>query len=95
MFIERASSLNYIDMKNLLIILAGVAACSAGCTAYVAGPPVPGPAVVSGGVVIEDRPYYTHGPRYYSRGSVYVWRPGHYVFRDGRRVWIHGRYEGH
>ncbi len=87
-------------MKKPLILLVGLAMSTAACETYVAGPPPPppgpgyygpGPSI---GVVVEDRPYYVHGPRYYSRGVVYRWRPGHYVIRNGRRVWIHGRYAG-
>ena len=82
-------------MKKLILLLL-VALSGSACTEYVASPgPAPGyysgPAV---GVVVEDRPYYSHGPRYYSRGVVYTWQPGHYVIRHGARVWIHGRYVG-
>ena len=80
-------------MKTSLALLLGITLCSGGCTAYVAGPPPPpvvaGPAV---GVVVEDRPYYIHGPYYYSRGARYVWVAGHWDYRRGQRVWIHGHY---
>ncbi len=79
-------------MKKSLILLIGVALSGGACTSYVAGPPGPGYYGPSVGVVVEDRPYYTHGGGYYLRGSRYVWVGGHYVNRRGGRVWIHGRY---
>ncbi len=80
-------------MKKSLILLLGVALSSGACTGYVAGPaPGPGYYASSGVVVVEDRPYYTHGPTYIAYGARYRWVGGHYVSRQGQRVWIHGRY---
>jgi hypothetical protein len=93
---EAQCCVSLLIMKKSLLLLFGFALCSGGCTAYVAGPP-PGPVYAgpSVGVVVEDRPYYTHGPYYVSRGARYVWVNGHYVHRHGHRYWVHGRYVIH
>lgn len=85
-----------VTMKKLLLLSLGAALCSGGCTAYVAGPPGPPPGPAYGGpsigVVVDDRPYYTHGPYYVSRGARYHWVGGHWAHRHGQRYWVHGRY---
>ena len=81
-------------MKKSLILLLAVALSGSACTGYVAGTAAPG-YYAPGVVVVEDRPYYSHGAYYNSHGSAYRWVGGHYVYRHGQRVWIHGHYVVH
>ncbi len=84
-------------MKKSVLLLLGVAFLGSACTGYVGGTGVAGPGYYGGtsvGVVVADRPYYTHGRYYSSRGVRYVWQDGRYRYRGGSRVWVHGRYVG-